>query len=285
MKKVFNCFVFSFGVVSLVCFAFQSGAAAAAAKYNVVSVSNGGSIKGKLAYTGDAPKSEKITITKNPEFCGEGTREITWVRVNSGGLAEAIVYLDKVKEGKDWPGPANEVEHLDDGAGVKDSGLAVGNDTFVLNQEKCRFHPWIRVYQKGAKLLVKNSDPVLHNINFREMIGKVKKTIFNVAQPGEPGKPAKDLNKTIKPRRSILLRINCEAHNFMFSWGLAAENPYAVVVNSDGTYEIKDIPAGSYKLKAWHPTLGIQNADVTVAAGGAVTQDFTYESGKKYKFK
>ena len=112
MKKVFKCLVFSLGVVSLVGFAFQSGAAAAAAKYNVISVSNGGSVKGKLSFKGTPPASERITITKNPEFCGEGAREVTWVRVNNGGLAEAIVYLDKVAEGKDWPSVQGTVEHL-----------------------------------------------------------------------------------------------------------------------------------------------------------------------------
>lgn len=283
MKSVFKYFVLVLGVFSLVALSFQSSAEAAAAAYKAISVSNGGAVKGKLAFKGTPPATDKVTITKNPEFCGEGAREVTWVRVNNGGLAEAIVYLDKVAEGKDWPTVSGTVEHLDMPGG-KAEGLAE-DGKYVINQKDCRFQPWIRVYKKGADLTVKNGDPVLHNINFREMIGKVKKTVFNVAQPGEPGKPAKDLHKTIKTRRSKFLRINCEAHNFMFSWGLAAENPYAVVVNSDGTYEIKDIPAGSYKLRAWHPSLGIQDADVTVSAGGSVTQNFTYESGKKYKFK
>jgi len=246
-------------------------------------VADGGTVKGKLFFKGTPPDSENITITKNREFCGEGAREVTWVRVNNGGLAEAIVYLDKVAEGKDWPAVSGTVEHLDLPGGEAE-GL-VDDGKYVINQKNCRFQPWIRVYKRDADLVVKNGDPVLHNINFREMIGTVKKTIFNVAQPGEPGKLARDLYKTIKPRRSIFLRINCAAHNFMFSWGLAAENPYAVVVRSDGTYEIKDIPAGSYQLRAWHPSLGIQDADVTISAGGSVTQNFTYEAGKKYQFK
>ena len=75
-------------------------------------------------------------------------------------------------------------------AGGKAEGL-VEDGKYVINQKECRFQPWIRVYKRGGDLTVKNGDPVLHNINFREMIGKVKKTVFNVAQPGEKGKPAK----------------------------------------------------------------------------------------------
>jgi hypothetical protein len=280
MKRVFHRLVLLF-VIFLFMISIYHPDAGATSNYRVISVSNGGSVKGKLYFQGTPPDSKKITIRKNREFCGEEAREITWVRVNNGGLAEAVVYLDKVTEGKDWPAVEGTVQHLDLPGG-KAEGLSE-DGRYVINQKDCRFQPWIRVYKKGADLTVKNGDPVLHNINFREMIGKVKKTVFNVAQPGESGKPAKDLHKQIKPRRSIFLRINCEAHNFMFSWGLAAENPYAVVVNSDGTYEIRDIPAGSYRVRAWHPTLGIQDADVTVAAGGTATQNFTYESGKTYK--
>ena len=118
-----------------------------------------------------------------------------------------------------------------------------------------------------------------------KLLSNVKKIIFNITQRGTPDKPAKDLHKKITTRRSLFLTIHCDAHNFMFSWGLAAENPYAVVVNREGTYEIDDIPAGIYKMRAWHPSLGIQDADVKVVAGGAATQDFTYEAGKKYKLE
>ncbi len=282
MKRIFSCLTLAVSLFVLFIFTFLPGADAS--DYKVVTVRNGGSIKGRIAYKGIPPEPEKIRITRDLEFCGNGKRVITWVRVNKGGLAETIVYLDKVAEGKDWPASQGRVEHLDLPDG-KAEGLVTDDGTYVIDQKDCRFLPWIRVYRKGADLVVKNSDPILHNIDMREMLSNVKKIMFNITQRGTPDKPAKNLHKKISPRRSPFLTINCDAHNFMFSWGFAAENPYAVVVNRDGTYEISDIPAGTYRLRTWHPLLGIQDAEVKVVGNGSVAQDFIYEAEKTYKLK
>jgi hypothetical protein len=238
--------------------------------YKVIPVNNGGVIKGRILFNGKPPEARKIRIVKNPEVCGEGFREVTWVRVNNGGLAEAVVYLDDIKEGKEWPPVTGEIEHLDDPNG-KDTDLA-SDGKYVIDQKDCRFHPWIRVYKRGADLIVRNSDSVRHNINFREvLVGNVMKTVFNISQ-NEKG----DILQRIKTRRSRFIRINCEPHNFMFSWGFSADNPYAVVVNSDGTYEIADVPPGSYKLIVWHPILGVKRDKVEIHKGGSVQKDFQY---------
>ena len=263
-------------ILSILFSLFISSGSLEASTYKVVPVTNGGTIKGKVTFMGKPPAPEKISITKNREFCGEGYREVTWVRVNNGGLTEAIVYLDDIEEGKDWPSLKGEVAHLDDPDG-KDVDL-IYEGKYLIDQKDCRFHPWIRVYRNGADIVVRNSDPIAHNIHFRELVGKVKKTIFNVSQKNKG-----DIYKKVRAKRSKFLRVNCEPHNFMFSWGLAADNPYAVVVNSDGTYEISDIPAGTYKLIVWHPILGVKEVIAEVAAGSSILKDFQYSEQKIYK--
>ncbi len=247
-----------------------------ASTYKVIPVKNGGTIKGTVTFLGKPPAPEKIPIRKNRDFCGEGFREVTWVRVNDGRLAEAIVYLDDVEEGKAWPSLKGEIEHLDDPDGKDVDSLYEGK--YLIDQRDCRFHPWIRVYRNGADIVVKNSDPVAHNIHLRELVGKLKKTIFNVSQ-----KSKGNIYKKVRAKRTKFLRVNCEPHNFMFSWGLAADNPYAVVVNRDGTYELTGIPAGTYKLIVWHPILGLKEATVAVPAGGSALNDFQYLERKIYK--
>ena len=132
---------------------------------------------------------------------------------------------------------------------------------------------------RPGPIVIRNSDTgVLHNINMREMIGVekgrvVKRTMFNFGQP-DPG----DIEQAVKPRRSAYISINCEAHNFMFGFMMAPVHPYAVVVGEDGSFEIGDIPPGDYTVKAWHPTLGIQKAKLTVPAGGAVEANFAFKA-------
>lgn len=51
-------------------------------------------------------------------------------------------------------------------------------------------------------------------------------------------------------------------------WIIAVDHPYVAPVGGDGTFEIGDIPAGSYTLSVWTPG-GIVEQKVSVAAGGA----------------
>ncbi|MDP6927539.1 MAG: hypothetical protein QGG84_10680, partial [Rhodospirillales bacterium] len=132
---------------------------AAKSKYKEGSVSNGGSIAGKVTFTGAVPADgvEKILITKNPEVCGTGEREVTWIDVKDGALRGTFVFIDKIKTGKKWGKPKG--------------------GAYLINQEKCRFRPWAQVIQPGD-VIIRNSDKgVLHNINTREMIGVEKKRV------------------------------------------------------------------------------------------------------------
>jgi hypothetical protein len=64
----------------------------------------------------------------------------------------------------------------------------------------------------------------------------------------------------------------------MHSWARVVEHPYFAVVDDDGNYKIDGVPAGQYKLVVWHPTLGEQTQEVTVAAKGTAKADFTYSA-------
>jgi len=232
------------------------------ATYQEIDVVNGGTIKGKLTFEGELPDGavEKIAINKNPDICdvdGTGNREVVWVDVDNGALRGAFVFIDDITEGKNWPGAADQ--------------------EYVILQKGCRFHPWAQVVQPGPLTIRHDDGPtVLHNINTREMIGVekgriVKRTLFNFGQP-EPG----DIEKQLKPRRSHFISMNCESHNFMFGFMMAPKHPYAVVVDEDGSYVIDAVPPGSYTVKVWHPTLGIQESTVTISESEVVDSNFSF---------
>lgn len=238
--------------------AFAGPGEAAKKKYKEVAVSDGGSIKGKVSFTGPVPDTavEKILITKDPDVCGKGEREVVWIDVKDGALRGTFVFIDKIKQGKKWDKPKGGI--------------------YLINQKGCRFHPWAQVVRAGS-ITIRNSDKgVLHNINARELIGVekgriVKKGIFNFGQP-EPG----DIKEKLKTRRSAYIGINCEAHNFMFGYMMAPKHPYAVVVGDDGSFSLDNVPPGKYTVKAWHPTLGVKKMKLTVPAKGAVDANFKF---------
>ena len=58
-------------------------------------------------------------------------------------------------------------------------------------------------------------------------------------------------------------------------------NPYFAVSNTAGTFEIADVPAGSYTIQSWHERYGPLTQTVRVRAGAATTVDFPYSGNEK----
>ncbi len=225
---------------------------ALAAPYKVVDVADGGTITGKVSFSGDDPAPKIFAITKDNDVCGTGNREIDFVKVNGGALNDVVVYLDKVKEGKDF-----------------DGGQASGG----VNQEGCAFDPFIQIMQNDNDFIAKNSDSVSHNIHTYEILGRAKKTVFNISQPDKG-----DVTKTIKLKRGTAMKVECDQHDFMHGFVFVAKNPYYAMVAEDGSYTIEGVPAGKYTIKAWHGTLKEQKGSVELAAGGAATADFEFKA-------
>jgi hypothetical protein len=220
-----------------------------AGAYEEMAVSNGGQITGKVAFKGTAPAPRKLQITKDNAVCGTGEREIVDVVAVGGSLKGAVVYVAKIDKGKAW-GPLAQP---------------------VLDQRDCRFLPDVLIARKDAELTVRNSDPVLHNIHTYEIIGAVRRTMFNVGQPDKG-----DIKQPLKMRRSNVVKVECDAHDFMHAWAFTADNPYVAVTKEDGSFAISDLPPGDYELKSWHPTLGEKIVTVSVKAGAGAVASFEY---------
>ena len=175
---------------------------AGAASYKEIDVTDGGSLVGSVSAGDAAPESKSFTISKDPEICGEGTREVSFVRVSEGGmLLDAVVFLKKVKEGKPFP---EELHSL------------------TLTQEGCEFSPALGVMANEGELTAINNDATLHNIHTYELIKKARRTVLNVSQPNQ----GDTLTKEIKLRKGNGMKVECDAHDFMHSFVFVAKNPY-----------------------------------------------------------
>lgn len=219
--------------------------------YDVTDVTGGGEIVGKVSFKGVVPEPRKVAIAKDPAACGTGTREIIEVAVKDGALQNAVIYVTKIEKGKAWG--------------------ELGKP--ILDQKGCRYVPDMLLVKKDADLTIRNSDVVLHNIHTYEIIGTVRRTMFNVGQPDKG-----DITQPIKLRRANVIKIECDAHDFMRAWSFALDNPYADVSKEDGSFKIDALPPGDYEVKAWHPVLGENSAKVTVKAGAPASVAFEFSN-------
>jgi len=214
-------------------------------------VSDGAGLSGQVSFSGDVPETSELLITRDFEVCGLGFRERREVDVDeSGGLRSVVVFIIGVESGKPWP---------------------ESSEGYVLDQRDCFFEPYIQVVPRGVDLQILNSDPVLHNVHGYELIGGSRRTLFNLGQPDKGM-----ISRPLRPRRGQQIGLECDAHDFMLGWIFAADNPYAVVVDSAGRFMMQDVPPGTYTVGAWHPFLGVMEQELTVAAGTENEIDFRF---------
>jgi hypothetical protein len=212
-------------------------AAGPALSYEVIPVSGGGSIEGKVLFQG-APPIRKIIPTKDREVCG-GPRDEPQIRVGPDkGVQDAVVYLKEVAKGKDWGKP---------------------DAIPVLDQEKCIFKPAVQVIRPG-KIVITSSDPILHNTH--GFYGK--RTAFNLALPDKGEKITREL-----PRPGMV-RVECDAHGWMLAHIYVADSPYYALTGLDGGFKITDIPPGDYTLVVSQYYAGDTEMPVSVKSGEAV---------------
>lgn len=209
----------------------------------------GGTIKGKVTYAGAVPAPKKIEITKDAEVCGriEHHSQDLVVSASGKGLANVVVRLNGVEGGQ--------------------STDALGS-SFVIDQNGCAFAPHVVVVPVGAKLQVKNSDGILHNLH---TYSKANRPI-NKAQPAV----LKTLNVSF--RRPEIMSVSCDLHEWMHAYIVVAEHPYYAVSDASGGFALTDVPAGTHTLEYWHETLGKQTAEVTVTPGQTVEVTFEYQA-------
>ena len=234
----------------------------------------GGTVTGKVTYSGK-PEEKEFLFSKfpNPKFCPKIAEKKPDVAKGEKRL------LKTIEVGKDG-GLKGAVVAV---TGVEDKAWMDGYKGTEVTAELCEFMPYTGVVVKQKNFHVENhdSDPddpksvkgVLHNPHSFEVLGPSSTTVFNIGLAEKGSK----LDKPVvlrKDKQGSMFRLQCDQHEFMQSFFLPVQNPHHAVVKDDGTFEIKDVPAGKQKLVAWHPFAGKVEAEVDVPEGGNAKADF-----------
>ncbi len=213
--------------------------------YEVEAVTNGGSIDGVVTLSGNAPTGAVIKTTKNQDYCGATIPDPTYTVGSGGGLGNVIVYLKDVAKGKAGP-----------------------TDPVLLGNEKCMFAPRVQGAMVGQQIKVFSEDPVLHNTHPQN--AATNATIYNIALPFKGFSVTKPL-----PGVPGLIKVKCDAHEWMHAWIMELDHPYFATTSADGHFTIKDVPPGNYTLVAWHEVAGETSTPVVVVAGQSAKPKLT----------
>jgi plastocyanin len=213
--------------------------------------SEAGAISGVVRYAGVVPSPKPLTITKDPEVC-----------------AKAPLYDQSLLVGRDHL-LGNAVVTIED---MWNGGPSKSKATVLFDQKGCQYIPHVVVFPAGATVVILNSDGILHNIHTESAVNPV----IDLAQPGFK----KEIRVTIA--KPDIIKVTCDAHNWMEGWWYVASTPHYAKTSTDGRYAIRGVPPGTYKVRVWQERLGTQSQEVVVRPAATTTADFTFrglESG------
>lgn len=182
-----------------------------------------------------------LLLTVRVTYAGEITGKVHAVGARDN--ANAVVYIEAIP-GKTFPPPKEHAE---------------------MDQIHLSFSPHVLPIVAGTTVDFLNSDNVLHNVFSPDACaGK-----FNLGS--WPKGQKRSYTFATAGCRAVLL---CNVHPEMEGWIVVLGTPWFGLSTKDGTYTIKDVPAGTYTLNIWHESLKGESVKVTVPGKGAVSADF-----------
>lgn len=186
-----------------------------------------GTIKGVFKLDGAPPALNPLsTGGKDMEVCGQSVKnEDLVVDPASKGIANVLIFARKVSrihpDAKEVPAAPAE-----------------------FDQKSCLFLTHVLAVRAKQTILLKNSDPVGHNT----AISPIGQNGTNSTIPSQGSLPYK-IDRGMQAPTSA----TCSIHAWMKAWVIARDDPYFAVTGPDGSFEIKNVPAGEkVEFLVWH---------------------------------
>ena len=215
-----------------------------------------GDIKGKIVWPGDVPAPKELNVDKDQQHClekGKLFNEEWVIHKDSKGIKHAFVWLT--------PGAGKELPIHADLKEIKVKEVEI-------DQPCCAFVPHALAMREGQILIAKNSSPIPHNFNYSGFPTKNPGKNFLMAAG------SKQPLDNLKADEKFPVSVSCNIHGWMKAYVRVFDHPYYAVTDADGNFEIKQAPAGNWKLKIWHDAgwlggaAGKDGRDVEIKPGG-----------------
>lgn len=209
----------------------------------------GATVRGTVKFEGTAPKPRPISMAADPDCARQHAGPVLNQEVATdakGDLQNVIVFVSE---------------------GLGDRTFDLPSQPAVIDQKGCLYEPHVLAMRAGQDLQVVNDDPVTHNIhpmpaNNRE---------WNKAEL-----PGSKVDESF-PREEVAIPVKCNVHPWMRGYVAVFKHPYFVVTGKDGSFDLSNLPPGTYTIGAWHEKLGKTTQQITIGANETKTLDFVFK--------
>jgi plastocyanin len=145
---------------------------------------------------------------------------------------------------------AGAVVYLEDGPRE-----TAASPSATLDNHDMAFVPYIAVVPAGGSVLFTNTDPLMHNV-FTPDADK-----WNLGEIPQNGTVVKRFDA------AATYTILCNLHPHMVAYLVVTPSSYFARTDADGSYAIKNVPPGTYRVTAWAPRLKPGTRSVTLTEG------------------
>jgi plastocyanin len=146
-------------------------------------------------------------------------------------------------------------------------GLKLGpppSEPLKIDQKGFRFLPHVSVVQTGASIRFLNNDPEPHNVYSPE--GR-----YNLGTW-----PTGDTKDYTFKKAGVYTQL-CNIHPDMLAYVVVVDTPLFALTDAGGSFLIRNVPPGKYKLVVWHEKKDGLEQDVEVLPGQPLKLDLVVE--------
>jgi len=208
----------------------------------------GGSITGRVTYSGTPLKPEPVNMSKQPECVKLYSKPLMTekVVVGSGNALQNVVVYISAGETEVSPAPAAPVN---------------------FDQQNCRYATHVLAFRTGQDVNISNSDPFSHNIH---PIPKTNREWNRIQPAGTP-----PFSYSYDKEEFILVK--CNIHAWMQAYFVVLKTGHFAVTGQDGEFRLPELRPGKYTVTAWHETYGTQSQDISITGGESRAINFVFK--------
>jgi hypothetical protein len=133
------------------------------------------------------------------------------------------------------------------------------------------------VLQAGTSVTFPNRDPIMHHVYSFSPAKSFEIKLYSGKAP----------NAIVFDKPGIVT-LGCNVHDWMIGYVLVVPTPYFAKTAADGDAQLSGMPAGSYRIHAWHPQQRAPAPPFTVALEANATETFSVTidaAARKSKYK
>lgn len=150
----------------------------------------------------------------------------------------------------------------------------ISGEAVTIDQKDAVFIPNVTPVTIGTVVQFVNNDPFFHNV-----FSLTPGSKFDIGRRPTGYVYSKQIDA---PKWKVTgigpITLFCDVHSQMKATILSLDTPYFTRLNEDGTYELNNLPQGTYEIRVYNPGFELETKEVTISSDKTIESNFNLTS-------